>query len=136
MANTFLLEIIASDRVFFTGDCESLVFPGMDGEQGILANHERTVTCVSAGEVKFKIDGEWNYAAISDGYAEVSGDHVVIIADTVERPEEIDVKRAREAKERAEEKLRQKQSIMEYYHTQVALNKAMNRLKVNQRHFK
>ena len=129
MAKTFLLEIIASDRVFFTGQCESLVFPGMDGEQGVWANHERTVTCVKAGELKCKIDGEWQYAAISDGYAEVSGDHVVIIADTVERPEEIDRKRA-------EEKMRQKQSIMEYYHTQVALNKAMNRLKVNQKHFK
>ena len=61
---------------------------------------------------------------------------MVIIADTVEKPEEIDVKRAEEAKIRAEERLRQKQSIMEYYHTQVALNKAMNRLKVNQRHLK
>ena len=136
MAKTFLLEIIASDRVFFTGQCESLVFPGMDGEQGVWANHERTVTCVKAGELKCKIDGEWQYAAISDGYAEVSGDHVVIIADTVERPEEIERKRAEEAKLRAEEKMRQKQSIMEYYHTQVALNKAMNRLKVNQKHFK
>ena len=136
MAKTFLLEIIASDRVFFTGQCESLVFPGMDGAQGVLANHERTVTCVSAGEVKAKIDGEWRYAAISDGYAEISADHVVIIADTVERPEEIDIKRAEEAKQRAKEKMRQKQSIMEYYHTQVALNKAMNRLKVNQKHFK
>lgn len=136
MAKTFLLEIIASDRVFFTGQCESLIIPGIDGAHGVLANHERTVTCLAAGELKYKIDEEWKYAAVSDGYAEISGDHVVIIADTVERPEEIDVKRAQEAKERAEERLRQKQSIKEYYHTQIALNKAMNRLKVNQRHFK
>lgn len=136
MAKTFLLEIIASDRVFFNGECESLIFPGIDGEHGVLANHEMTVTCVNAGELKYKIDGEWRYAAVSDGYAEISGKHVIILADTVEKPEEIDVKRAEEAKQRAEEKLRQKQSIMEYYHTQVALNKAMNRLKVNQKHFK
>ena len=136
MEKTFLLEIIASDRVFFTGQCESLIIPGIDGAHGVLANHERTVTCLAAGELKYKIDEEWKYAAVSDGYAEISGDHVVIIADTIERPEEIDVKRAQEAKERAEERLRQKQSIKEYYHTQIALNKAMNRLKVNQRHFK
>ncbi|MBQ5558706.1 MAG: ATP synthase F1 subunit epsilon [Lachnospiraceae bacterium] len=136
MEKTFELEIIASDRVFYTGPCESLVFPGIDGAQGVWANHERTVTCVSAGELKYKVDDQWNYAAISDGYAEITGDHVVLIADTVERPEEIDIKRAEEAKARAEEKMRQKQSIMEYYHTQVALNKAMNRLKVNQKHFK
>ena len=136
MAKTFLLEIIASDRVFFKGQCESLIFPVMDGEYGILPNHEMTVTCVNAGELRYKIDGQWYYAAISDGYAEVVADHVIILADTVEKPEEIDVKRAEEAKLRAEEKLRQKQSIMEYYHTQVALNKAMNRLKVNSKHFK
>ena len=136
MAKTFLLEIIASDRVFFNGECESLIFPGLDGEHGVLANHAMTVTCVSSGELKYKIDGEWRYAAVSDGYAEISANHVIILADTVEKPEEIDVKRAQEAKQRAEEKLRQKQSIMEYYHTQVALNKAMNRLKVNQKHFK
>ena len=122
MAKTFLLEIIASDRVFFNGECESLIFPGLDGEHGVLANHAMTVTCVSSGELKYKIDGEWRYAAVSDGYAEISANHVIILADTVEKPEEIDVKRAQEAKQRAEEKLRQKQSIMEYYHTQVALN--------------
>ena len=136
MAKTFLLEIIASDRVFFTGQCESLIIPGIDGAHGVLANHERTVTCLAAGELKYKIDEEGKDAAVSDGYAEISGDHVVIIGETVGRPEEIDVKRAQEAKERAEERLRQKQSIKEYYHTQIALNKAMNRLKVNQRHFK
>ena len=47
MAKTFLLEIIASDRVFFTGQCESLIIPGIDGAHGVLANHERTVTCLS-----------------------------------------------------------------------------------------
>ena len=136
MAKTFLLEIIASDRVFFKGQCESLVFPGLDGSHGVLPNHEMTVTCINAGELKYKIDGKWQYAAVSDGYVEITADHVIILADTVEKPEEIDVKRAEEAKMRAEEKLRQKQSIMEYYHTQAALNKAMNRLKVNQKHFK
>ena len=58
------------------------------------------------------------------------------LADSCELPEEIDIKRAEEARERAEEKLRQKQSIKEYYQTQAALNRAMNRLKVSQKHFK
>ena len=56
------------------------------------------------------------------------------MADTAESPEEIDIRRANEAKLRAEELLRQKQSIKEYYHTQAALNRAMNRLKVTRRH--
>jgi len=60
----------------------------------------------------------------------------IILADTCELPEEIDIKRAEEARERAEEMLRQKQSIQEYYMTQAALNRAINRLKVSQKHFK
>ena len=63
-------------------------------------------------------------------------DKSVILADSCELPEEIDIKRAEEARERAQEKLRQKQSIQEYYQTQAALNRAMNRLKVSQKHFK
>jgi len=134
MDNTFILEIIASDHSFYQGECEMLVFPGLDGEYGILPNHEPMVTCLSAGELRFKVNGEWIYAAVSDGFVEVMPEIVVLLADTIEKPEEIDAKRAAEAKMRAEERLRQKQSIKEYYHTQAALNRAMNRLKVTNRH--
>ena len=82
------------------------------------------------------VDGKWRYAAISDGFIQVMPDKSVILADSCELPEEIDIKRAEEARERAQEKMRQKQSIQEYYQTQAALNRAMNRLKVSQKHFK
>ncbi|MGB8455848.1 MAG: ATP synthase F1 subunit epsilon [Anaerocolumna sp.] len=134
MAKTFQLEIIASDHPFYKGDCEMLIFPAIDGEHGILANHEAMVTCLRAGELRFLVDGNWRFAAVSDGFVEITPQYVVLLADTVERPEDIDVNRASEAKIRAEEKLRQKQSIMEYYHTQAALNRAMSRLKVTKRH--
>ncbi len=134
MDKTFQLEIIASDHPFYKGECEMLVFPGLDGEHGILANHESMVTCLNAGELRFLVNGNWQYAAVSDGFVEITPDYVVLLADTVERPEEIDINRANEAKKRAEERLRQKQSIMEYYHTQAALNRAMNRLKITNRH--
>ena len=73
---------------------------------------------------------------VSDGFVEIMPSYVTLLADTVERPEEIDEKRAEAAKERAEEKLRQKQSISEYYHTQAALSKAMARLKVSSKYTK
>ncbi len=82
------------------------------------------------------VNGEWKYAAISEGFIQVMPDKAVILADSCELPEEIDIKRAEEARERAEELMRQKQSIREYYETQAALNRAMNRLKVSQKHFK
>jgi F-type H+-transporting ATPase subunit epsilon len=134
MANTFQLDIIASDHVFYKGECEMLIFPGLDGEHGIMANHEPLVTCLSAGELRFRVDGQWQYAAVSDGFVEITQKYVVLLADTVERPDEIDINRATEAKLRAEEKLRQEQSIKEYYHTQAELTRAMNRLKVTKRH--
>jgi F-type H+-transporting ATPase subunit epsilon len=134
MANTFQLDIIASDHVFYKGECEMLIFPGLDGEHGIMANHEPLVTCLVAGELRFQINGQWEYAAVSDGFVKITQKYVIILADTVERPEEIDINRATEAKMRAEEKLRQEQSIKEYYHTQAELTRAMNRLKVTKRH--
>ena len=136
MANTFQLEIIATDRVFFRGECEHLVITAIDGLIGIMAGHEPLVTVLPTGELKYMTDGKWQYAAISEGFIQVMPDKAVILADSCELPEEIDVKRAEQARERAEELMKQKQSIMEYYQTQAALNRAMNRLKVSQKHFK
>ena len=136
MAKTLYLEIIATDRVFFKGDVEQLVITAIDGLLGILPGHEPLVTSLPTGELKYMVNGEWKYAAISEGFIQVMPDKAVILADSCELPEEIDIKRAEEARERAEELMRQKQSIREYYETQAALNRAMNRLKVSQKHFK
>ena len=136
MAKTFSLEIVATDRIFYKGECEHLVITAIDGLLGILAGHEPLVTALPAGELKYMVDGKWRYAAISDGFIQVMPDKSVILADSCELPEEIDIKRAEEARERAQEKLRQKQSIQEYYQTQAALNRAITRLKVSQKHFK
>lgn len=134
MAKLFKLEIIASDHPFYKGECEMLVFPGIDGQHGILASHEPMVTCLKPGEVKFLIDGEWQYAAVSEGFVEITPEYVILLADSIEKPDEIDLVRAEEAKIRAEEKLRQQLSKQEYYHTIAALNRAMTRLKVKKSH--
>ena len=130
---TFRLEIVAADKIFYKGECESLVFPGLDGEQGVLAGHEVMVAAVKVGEMRFKVDGQWRYAAVGDGYIEVLGDRAILICDFVERPEEIDTKRAQLAKERAEERLRAKEGYVEYVRSQAALARAMTRLKVSDR---
>lgn len=136
MAKSFHLEIIASNRVFYDGDCEHLVITAIDGLIGIMHGHEPLVTSLPTGELKYMTDGKWYYVAISEGFIQVMPESSIILADSCELPEEIDIKRAEEARERAQEQLRQKQSIMEYYHTQAALNRAMNRLKISQKHFK
>ena len=98
MAETFYFEIIASDKKFYSGACEHVIFPAVDGLYGVLANHEDTVTAVVAGELRFKVDGEWKVCIVGEGFADVTRDFVVIVVDTVERPEDIDIIRAREAK--------------------------------------
>lgn len=131
--DTFGLKIIASDRVFYEGRCRKLILPAPDGEMGILANHENMVIAVTVGDARMEIEeGNWVDVAVGAGFAEVVNNRVTVLVDTAERPEEIDVRRAEEAKERAEEQMRQKQSIQEYYRTQASLARAMNRLKVSQ----
>ena len=131
--DTFGLKIIASDRVFYEGRCRKLILPAPDGEMGILANHENMVIAVTVGDARMEIEeGSWVDVAVGAGFAEVVNNRVTVLVDTAERPEEIDVRRAEEAKERAEEQMRQKQSIQEYYRTQASLARAMNRLKVSQ----
>lgn len=134
MAKTFQLEILASDRPYYVGPAEHLVFPTMDGLVGILPGHASMINVVAPGEIKFLVDGVWHYAAISEGFAEVRPEYVLILGDTIELPDEIDAKRAQEAAERAKERMLHKQSMVQYYQTQAALNRAMSRLKVSKRH--
>ena len=103
-----------------------------DGEKGILANHETMVIAIVVGTAKVQLAGEdeWKDLAVGSGFAEIVNNRVTLLVDTAERPEDIDVRRAREQQERAEEQMRQKQSIQEYYHTQASLARAMNRLRV------
>jgi F-type H+-transporting ATPase subunit epsilon len=130
---TFKLEIVATDKVFYKGDAEMLVFPGADGEHGVLADHELMVSPVVAGELRYTVDGEQQIAAVGNGFVEILGDRVILICDFVEKPQDIDIKRAQLAKERAEERIRLKNSEVEYVHSQAALSRAMARLKVTSR---
>lgn len=132
--DTFGLKIIASDKVFYEGRCRKLIIPAPDGEKGILANHENMVIAIIVGTAKVQLAGEdeWKDLAVGSGFAEIVNNRVTLLVDTAERPEDIDVRRAREQQERAEEQMRQKQSIQEYYHTQASLARAMNRLRVAQ----
>ncbi len=133
--NTFELKIIACDRVFFEGECESLTFPAYDGQMQILANHAPMTTAIEVGDVRFKPkDGDWQVAICSDGLLRCGHNKVNIIVYSAERPEEIDAFRAEAALERAKEKLQQKQSIIEYHVSSASLSRAMARLQGKNRY--
>ena len=128
--DTFGLRIIASDKVFFNGRCKKLTIPAPDGEKGVLAHHENMVIAVVVGIARMEsTEGEVTEIAVGTGFAEIVNNRVTLLVDTAERPEDIDVRHAREQREHAQERMRQKQSIQEYYHTQASLARAMNRLK-------
>ena len=133
---TFGLKIIASDRVFYEGRCRQIVVPAYDGGTiGILPNHENMVIAVDVGVARIEIEpGDWREVAVGSGFMEIVNNRVTVLVQTAERPEEIDVARAREAKERAEEQMRQKQSIQEYYHSRASLSRALTRLKATSKY--
>lgn len=130
--DTFFLRIIASDKIFFEGRCKNVILPTTDGQIGILAHHENMIIAIEIGEIRLQTaEGEWMNAAVSKGFAEVINNRLSVLVNTAERPEDIDIIRAREAKERAEEQLRQKQSIQEYNISQASLARAITRLKTS-----
>lgn len=127
----FKLLLIAADRLFYNGPCVNLTIPAPDGAWGILAHHAEMVTAVVPGELRFTTpDGKTEIVAVGQGFAQINKRDVLVLADTVERPEEIDANRVRREYEEAQEALRQARSQKEYRLTQAALFKAMGALKV------
>lgn len=128
---TFGLEIVATDKTFFKGRAKLLILPGTEGEEGILPHHQDMIVAIVPGVLRFETEeGEKREAAVSAGFAEVMNNRVKVLVLTAERPEDIDELRAKEAKERAEEELRQAKSIQEYQLGKMALARAMTRLRV------
>lgn len=134
MDNIFL-KVISFEREFYFDKCTQVVFCMEDGEVAIQAHHENMLFAVDPGEIRVtKADGVVEKGVLGVGFAYVMNNRVTIMVDTAEHPDEIDMVRAELAKQRAEEQLRQDQSIAEYYHTQVSLAKALSRMRVRQKY--
>ncbi len=127
---TFFLEVLTPERKFFSAEAEEVIFRTVDGEMGVLAKHAPTVVAVDVGPIKIKAEGKWIEALVTEGFAEIMPDKVVILTDTAEYPEEIDFNRAKAAKERAEERLQKQLSQIEYVRSKTALARAMARMKM------
>lgn len=133
--STFWLNVIASDKVFFKGQCQSLVIPIADGEKGILPHHENMVIAVDMGEMRIETEaGEMIHAAVGNGFVQIMNNRVVMLVDTAEKPEDIDARRAQEAAERAEEQLRQQLSKVQHSHSEASLARALSRLRLRNKY--
>ncbi len=131
--DTFRVSILAADRPFYRGECESLMFPTLDGQYGVLAHHRNMIAAIIPGTLSYKIPGKTEFtAAVSEGLIKVEDNEVLVLVDSAERPEEIDAIRAKREADAAKEAILQKQSIQEYHSAQAKLARAVNRLKVKQ----
>jgi len=130
MAKLFNLKILTPEREFFDGNVEALTLSAPDGKVTILADHIPFIMPVDVGTISIKKDGVWENSANSEGFMEVHRQGVLVYVQACERPEEIDTRRAKEALQRAEEHLRQRQSMSEYKQSKLALARAMARLRV------
>ncbi|MCD7722844.1 MAG: F0F1 ATP synthase subunit epsilon [Clostridiales bacterium] len=132
----FNLKIVAANKVFFDGKCQNLIVPYVDsGSIAFLAKHENTVLPIDVGEMKITDEsGRQINAFVGNGILEFLDNEAVIVCVSAELPDEIDERRANEAKERAEEELRQHTSSIEYNISKANLARAMERLKVKNRH--
>lgn len=92
MAKNFKLSIITPERLFFEGEVEMLVVESTDGQLAIMAGHEQGVIAIESGEIRIKQNGEYKDAAISSGMVTVAHDETLVMVQTVEWPEEIDIR--------------------------------------------
>ncbi|TAK34277.1 MAG: F0F1 ATP synthase subunit epsilon [Chloroflexota bacterium] len=127
------LDIVTAERVVFSQEVDSVVAPGVEGELGILPRHAPLLTALKLGELRIKTGGEEIQMAIGGGFLEVMPDKVVVLADSAERADEIDVARAQEAKRRAEQRLQEKTTDIDLARAESAMARALLRLKVAER---
>jgi F-type H+-transporting ATPase subunit epsilon len=125
------LDIVTAERVVYSEDVDIIIAPGQEGQLGILPHHAPLMTILRAGELVVRREGREDTLAISGGFLEVRPDRVIILADSAEKAEEIDVGRAEAARKRAEERLREgKATGLDELKASAALRRAIARLSV------
>jgi F-type H+-transporting ATPase subunit epsilon len=130
MADTFQLEIVTPEKMVVRDQAEEMQIPGKDGYLGILPGHAPLITELAVGEITYVNDNYTHHLSVAWGFAEVLPNKVTILAETAERAEEIDARRAQEAKQRAESHLTTCNTEEEFNRTAGDLKRAETRLEV------
>ncbi len=131
MPDTFQLEIVTPEKKVVNTTAQEMQIPGKNGYLGILPGHAPLITELAVGEITFRGESATEERlAVAWGFAEVLPEKVTILAETAERPSEIDVERARKAKERAEQRLASGDTTVDVERALDALHRAETRLEV------
>ena len=131
MADALNLEIVTPERLVFRGAVEEVTIPGTEGEFGVLRGHASLLSSIDIGELRFLREQKRTRYAVSTGYAEVTATKVTVLVETAERSDQIDLERARQARDRAEEKLAKLPKDEDGFEkTRLALQRAIIRIGV------
>jgi len=130
MADTFKLEIVTPEKRVVDTVAEEVQIPGKNGYLGIMPGHAPLITELSVGEITYRDDAGEQWLAVAWGFAEVLPNKVTILAETAERPAEIDVERARKAQQRAEQRLTSGEANVDVERALGSLHRAEARLDV------
>ena len=129
-----LFELATPNRLLVSEEVEEVVAPGTEGCFGVLPGHAPFLTTLRSGEVVYRTGRQERHLAVNGGFAEVRPEKVIILAESAERPEEIDRQRALKAKERAEARLARKtQEEIDYTRALAAFGRALTRIRVADR---
>lgn len=123
------VEIVTPERIVYSEEAEFVVIPGIEGYLGVLTGHAPLVSGVDIGIIKVVKGGAPSKLATSGGFLEVNKNKVVVLADTAECGDEIDVARAKAARERAERRLANRTADIDVARAEVALRRALTRLR-------
>lgn len=133
MPDTFQLEIVTPEKMVVRDAAEEIQIPGRNGYLGVLPGHAPLITELDAGEITYRTGGQSHRFSMAWGFAEILPDRVTVLAETVEPADEIDVSRAKQSLERAEEALKWSQTEEEFASATGKIRRAQARLDVAQK---
>ncbi len=131
MSKNFQLDIVTPAKTVYSGEVQSFTAPGVVGSFQVLVSHAPLLSSIGVGEVKLNDakGGKFRFAT-SGGFVEVKGNKVILLAESAEQAEDIDVTRAEKAKQRAEERLQKKDKEIDFDRAQASLLRSINRIKI------
>ncbi|QQS47875.1 MAG: F0F1 ATP synthase subunit epsilon [Acidobacteriota bacterium] len=130
MADKIKLEVLTPERLVLSESVDEVVVPGLGGELGILPNHTALISQLKTGILTYRTGSEKRQMHVSGGFAEVLPDQVSVMSDVAERPEEIDLERARRAFERAEQIISRNGDDVDFARAELKLQRAMIRIQL------
>ncbi|HKX26672.1 MAG TPA: F0F1 ATP synthase subunit epsilon [Blastocatellia bacterium] len=133
MAERIKLEILTPERRVLNETVDEVVVPGLNGELGILPDHAPLISQLKTGVLNYRLGQERKELHISGGFVEVLSDRVSVLSDVAEKAEEIDLERARRAKERAERRLASGDEDLDFRRADLKLQRALVRIQLASR---